>query len=71
MADYHLYFLRDNKLVGSEHIEAENDRDAAHIARERGSGDAVEVWNAHGRVRVVAPVKSERAQGGVTMARAN
>jgi hypothetical protein len=58
MVDYHLYFLRDNKLLGAEHIEAENDDEAARIATQRGTGDIVEVWNAQKRVRVIAPAKS-------------
>ena len=33
MAHYHLYFLRDSELVGSEHIEAEDDQEAVRIAR--------------------------------------
>jgi hypothetical protein len=66
MADYHLYFLRDSKLVGSDHIEAGSDEEAVRIARRRGSGDAVEVWNARTRVRVVAPAKSRNAIGGGT-----
>jgi hypothetical protein len=69
MADYHLYFLRDNALVGSEHIQAESDDDAVRIARQRGSGDIVEVWNAQARVRVIAPARSRSAGGGGTTAR--
>jgi hypothetical protein len=66
MAHYHLYFLRDNKLVGSDHIQAENDDDAALMATRRGDGDAVEVWNAHRRVCVVPP-KSHNATNGGTI----
>jgi hypothetical protein len=69
MADYHLYFLRDNALVGSEHIQAESDDDAVRIARQRGSGDIVEVWNAQARVRVIAPARSRSAAGDGTTAR--
>ena len=68
MARYHLYFLRDNKLVGDDSIEAADDNHAIRIAKEQGKGQAVEVWNAHSRIRVVAPAKSgqdilARAQG--------
>ena len=68
MADYHLYFLRGNALVGSDHIQAESDDDAVRIARQRGSGDVVEVWNAKARVRVIAPARSRSAAGGGTTA---
>jgi hypothetical protein len=60
MARYHLYFLRDNKLVGSDQIEAADDREAARIARDRGDGQVVEVWNGHRRVRTVAPARPMR-----------
>jgi hypothetical protein len=53
MANYHLYYIRQNMLVGSDDIEAADDNDAARIAGELGSGEVVEVWNAHQRVRVV------------------
>jgi hypothetical protein len=69
MADYHLYFLRGNALVGSDHIQAESDDDAVRVARQRGSGDVVEVWNAEARVRIVATARSRAAAGGGTMAR--
>lgn len=55
MARYHLYYLRDNLLVGSDDIEAADDREAARIARAKGKGKLVEVWNAHKRVNVVTP----------------
>jgi hypothetical protein len=58
MADYHLYFLQGNKLVGADHIQAESDLEAVRIARRRGTGDAVEVWNARRRIRVVAPAET-------------
>ncbi len=59
MTHYHLYFLRGSELVGSNDIEAADDNDAARIARERGDGEVVEVWNAHARVRLVAPAASK------------
>lgn len=58
MAYYHLYYLRDNKLIGDDKIEASGDEEAVRLARERGEGQAVEIWNAHRRVRVVAPAKA-------------
>ena len=58
VAHYHLYFLRDNVLVGAEHIEAEDDREAVRIAKRQGAGALVEVWNADRRVRVVASAKA-------------
>jgi hypothetical protein len=54
MARYHLYYLRDNLLVGSDDIEAPDDREAARIARTKGKGKLVEVWNAHRKVNVVS-----------------
>ena len=57
VARYHLYFLRQGMLVGSDHIEAADDGEAARIAREQGGGQTVEVWNDHRRVRVIAPAE--------------
>lgn len=58
MAHYHLYYLRDNKLIGGDNIEATDDEEAVRLAKERGEGQAVEIWNAHTRIRVVAPAKA-------------
>ncbi|MEA3012130.1 MAG: hypothetical protein QOD42_675 [Sphingomonadales bacterium] len=58
MAHYHLYYLRDNKLIGGADIEATNDDEAVRLAKERGEGQAIEIWSAHARVRVVAPAKA-------------
>jgi len=58
MAGYHLYYLRNGELIGSDSIEAADDNEAARIAKACGKGQAVEVWNAHGRVRVVAPARA-------------
>jgi hypothetical protein len=55
MAQYHLYFLRQGMLVGSDEIEADDDQEAARIARAHGNGNMVEVWNDHQRVRIVGP----------------
>lgn len=60
MAEYHLYFLRQGMLVGSTNIEADDDSDAARIAREQGDGQLVEVWNDHRRVRIVVPARWEQ-----------
>ena len=62
MARYQLYYLRDNLLVGSDDIEAVDDREAARIARSRGAGKRVEVWNAHRRVNVVAADTDDEAR---------
>ncbi len=53
MAKYHLYFFRDNKLIGDDRIDAADDDAAVLVARGQGKGQVVEVWNAHSRVRVV------------------
>lgn len=55
MASYHLYYLRDSAVVGSDSIEADDDGEAIRLARELGEGQAVEVWNDHSRIRIVAP----------------
>jgi hypothetical protein len=60
MAKYHLYFFDGNELIGGERIDAADDDAAVLMARERGKGQAVEVWNAHSRVRVVAPAKGRQ-----------
>ena len=57
MARYHLYFLKHGMLVGSDNIDAADDAEAARLAREQGSGQVVEVWNDHRRIRVVAPAE--------------
>ena len=62
MAEYHLYFLRQGMLVGSTSIEAEDDNEAARIARDQGDGQFVEIWNDHRRVRVVTPVRAKEVQ---------
>ena len=62
MAEYHLYFLRQGMLVGSNSIEAMDDSEAVRIAREQGDGQLVEVWNDHRRVRVVLPARGTEAQ---------
>ena len=55
MARYNLYFLKDNRLLGNESIEADDDNDAAGIAATRAEGQTIEVWNGRSRVRVVTP----------------
>lgn len=54
MDTYNLYYLRDSLLVGSEDIEAADDREAARVARTKGDGQVIEVWKAGRRVNVVA-----------------
>jgi hypothetical protein len=58
VTSYHLYYLRDNILIGSDSIEAADDDAAVRIATERREGRSVEVWNAHSRIRIVAPAKA-------------
>jgi hypothetical protein len=58
MATYRLYYLRDNRLLGSEVIDAPTDKLAARIARQKGTGQVVEVWDSEKRVRVVAPAQA-------------
>ena len=55
MARYRLYYLRDNVLIGSDDIEAADDREAARLAKQRGRGQRVEIWDSVKRVNVVAP----------------
>ncbi len=55
MASYHLYYLRGGMLIGSGHVDAEDDREAALIARRTGEGELVEIWNDHRRIRIVVP----------------
>jgi hypothetical protein len=57
MGRYHLYFLRDSQVIGSDSIDARDDEEAIRLARDHGEGNAVEVWNAHSRIRVVAPAQ--------------
>ena len=61
MARYHLYHIRDNQVVGTDNIDAADDNDAVRIAREQGEGQAVEIWNAHRRIRIVAPARAAPA----------
>ena len=61
MARYHLYFLKQGMLVGSDAIEAADDREAAQLASARSDGCTVEVWNASQRVRVIAPPQPAEA----------
>ena len=58
VARYHLYYFQDNVLVGDARIEAANDAAAIRQAREQGTGQTVEVWNAHSRIGVVAPARA-------------
>ena len=58
MQRYHLYYLRDGKVVGSDDIDASDDQEAGEIAAARGNGRGVEIWNAYQRVRVIAPLQA-------------
>lgn len=59
MARYHLYYLKEGMLVGSDAIDADDDRDAARLAKARADGRTVEVWDSSRRVRVIAPLKAD------------
>jgi hypothetical protein len=61
MANYHLYYLRNGMLIGSDDIEAASDGEAARIAEAQGRGDLVEIWNASSRVRIVKPANASVA----------
>ena len=61
MAIYHLYYLKDGMLIGSDDIEAESTIEAAALAEAQGRGDLVEVWDASSRVRLLKPAAA-RAQ---------
>ena len=58
MATYHLYFLRNGRLIGAEDVEASSDLEAVRAARLRGSSQSVEIWHDHRRVLVAAPWRS-------------
>jgi hypothetical protein len=71
MARYHLYFLKDRMVVGSDDIDAENNVEALRIARARADGHSVEVWNAHSLIRTIRPlprVEAGEAGGGELLA---
>ena len=53
MARYHLYYLANGMLIGSDDIDANSDREAARIAEREGRGELVEIWNASSRVRIL------------------
>jgi hypothetical protein len=55
MAKYQLYFLKDNRLLGNESVDAGDDMEAVRIALNRGEGQTIEVWNGNSRIDVVAP----------------
>ena len=61
MASYHLYYLRDGQVVGADRLDAADDEAAIQMAREQGKGQAVEIWNAHSRIRVIAPANATTA----------
>lgn len=55
MASYHLYYLRNGMVIGSDDIAAAGDDEAARIAEAQGRGDLVEIWNASTRIRILKP----------------
>ena len=55
MARYKLYNLDGHRLIGIGEIEAEADEEAVRIAKRDGTGDHIEIWEGHRKVRVVAP----------------
>jgi hypothetical protein len=61
MARYSVYNLDGLRLVETVEIEADADSEAVQIAKERGRGDHVEIWQGSRKVRVVAPTKAARS----------
>ena len=59
VARYHLYFFENNMLLGDDRIEAADDAAAIRAASAQGKGKVVEVWDAHRRIRVLAPQKGK------------
>lgn len=64
MTTYHLYYLRNGLLLGSDDVEAADDDEAGRIAFERSRGRTVEVWNEHSRVAVYEAVSSRPVHSG-------
>jgi len=54
LANYHLYFVSEYKIIGSDRIVATDDEEAFQIAGRMGDGRNVEVWNDHSRIGLVA-----------------
>ena len=55
MTRYRLYNLDGHRLIRIGEIEAEADEEAVRIAKREGTGDHIEIWEGHRKVRVVAP----------------
>lgn len=53
VARYHLYYLKQGMLVGSDAIDAADESEAEELAAERSDGRTVEVWDATRRVLVI------------------
>ena len=58
MPTYHLYYLSKGAIVGSDSIEADDDSEAARLARAMNEGDAVELWNDCRRLGVLRAAPS-------------
>lgn len=58
MANYHLYFVSEYKIIGSDRISATDDAEAFRIAGLMGDGRNVEIWNDHSRIGLVATSKA-------------
>jgi len=54
MARYHIYYLHQGMLVGSDAVEAADEVEAARLASARSDGRTVELWDATRRLRVIA-----------------
>ena len=56
MARYHLYYLKERAVVGSDDIDAPDNLEALRIARSRARDHRVEIWNAHSLIQTLEPV---------------
>jgi hypothetical protein len=55
MGCYRLYFLKAAELSGMDEIEAQDDFEAARIARSRSAEHMVEVWSGGRKIRTLGP----------------
>ena len=53
MARYHIYYLHQGMLVGSDAVEAADESEASRLASARSDGRTVELWDATRRLRVI------------------
>ena len=53
MARYHISYLHQGMLVGSDAVEAADESEASRLASARSDGRTVELWDATRRLRVI------------------